>query len=67
MIIFSNVIPLALYVSLEIIKTGHMLMVAGDVKMYDDDSNTPMTCNTNTIQENLGQVSYVLSLRIELV
>ena len=25
------------------------------------DTNTPMTCNTNTILENLGQVSYVLS------
>lgn len=61
MIMFNNVIPLALYVSLEIVKVGQMLMISGDVEMYDKDTNTPMTCNTNTILENLGQVSYVLS------
>jgi phospholipid-translocating ATPase len=42
-------------------------MVASDVKMYDDDSNTPTTCDTNTVPENLGQVSNMLCLRIELV
>lgn len=61
MIMFNNVIPLALYVSLEIVKVGQMLMLSGDVEMFDEDTNTPMTCNTNTILENLGQVSYVLS------
>ena len=61
MIMFNNVIPLALFISLEIVKVGQMLMVSGDVEMYDEDSNTPMTCNTNTILENLGQVQYVLS------
>lgn len=61
LIMFNNVIPLALYVSLEIVKIGQMLMVQGDVEMFDEDSNTPMICNTNTILENLGQVSYVLS------
>ncbi|EME89554.1 uncharacterized protein MYCFIDRAFT_86408 [Pseudocercospora fijiensis CIRAD86] len=61
LIMFNNVIPLALYVSLEIVKIGQMLMVQGDVEMYDEESNTPMTCNTNTILENLGQVSYILS------
>ena len=61
LIMFNNVIPLALYVSLEIVKVGQMIMIAGDVDMYDEETNTPMTCNTNTILENLGQVSYVLS------
>lgn len=61
LIMFNNVIPLALYVSLEIVKIGQRLMVQSDVEMYDEDSNTPMSCNTNTILENLGQVSFVLS------
>lgn len=60
-IMFNNVIPLALYISLEIVKIGQLLMVQSDVKMFDEASNTPMTCNTNTILENLGQVSYILS------
>ena len=61
LIMFNNVIPLALYISLEIVKVGQMLMISGDVEMYDEETNTPMICNTNTILENLGQVSYVLS------
>ncbi|CAK3898983.1 phospholipid-transporting ATPase DNF3 [Lecanosticta acicola] len=61
LIMFNNVIPLALYVSLEIVKIGQMLMVQSDVDMYDEDSDTPTRCNTNTILEDLGQVSYVLS------
>jgi phospholipid-translocating ATPase len=38
-----------------------MLMISGDVEMFDEATNTPMKCNTNTILENLGQVSYLLS------
>ncbi|KAI5370903.1 putative P-type ATPase, HAD superfamily, P-type ATPase, transmembrane domain superfamily [Septoria linicola] len=61
LIMFNNVIPLALYVSLEIVKVGQRLMVQSDVGMFDEASNTPMSCNTNTILEDLGQISYVLS------
>ena len=61
LIMFNNVIPLAMYVSLEIVKIGQMIMIAGDAEMFDEETNTRMTCNTNTILENLGQVSYVLS------
>lgn len=60
-IMFNNVIPLALYVSMEIIKIGQMLMLNGDVGMYDEASDTPARCNTNTILENLGQVGYIFS------
>ena len=59
-ILFNTLIPLSLYVSLEIIKVGQMLSMQ-DVEMYDPISDTPMTCNTTTILENLGQVNYVFS------
>jgi phospholipid-translocating ATPase len=58
---FNNVIPLALYVSLEIVKICQMLLLNSDIKMYDDVSDTPARCNTNTILENLGQVGYLFS------
>ncbi|KAK7422619.1 drs2 neo1 protein [Neonectria magnoliae] len=60
-IMFNNVIPLALYISLEIVKIGQLLMLNSDVDMYDEESDTPARCNTNTILENLGQVGYVFS------
>ncbi|KAK4096327.1 phospholipid-translocating P-type ATPase [Parathielavia hyrcaniae] len=58
---FNNVIPLALYVSLEIIKICQMLMLNSDIEMYDAVSDTAARCNTNTILENLGQVGYLFS------
>ncbi|KAF7536120.1 hypothetical protein G7Z17_g13093 [Cylindrodendrum hubeiense] len=60
-IMFNNVIPLALYISLEIVKIGQLLMLNSDVEMYDEETDTPARCNTNTILENLGQVGYVFS------
>jgi phospholipid-translocating ATPase len=58
---FNNVIPLALYISLEIVKVGQLLMLNSDIEMYDEVSDTPARCNTNTILENLGQVGYIFT------
>ena len=58
---FNNVIPLALYISLEIVKIGQMIFLNSDLEMYDEASDTPARCNTNTILENLGQIGYIFS------
>lgn len=58
---FNNVIPLALYISLEIVKIGQMIFLNSDTEMYDEVSDTPARCNTNTILENLGQIGYIFS------
>ncbi|KAF5575182.1 phospholipid-translocating ATPase [Fusarium pseudocircinatum] len=59
-IMFNTLIPLSLYISLEIIKLGQLYLLQ-DAEMYDPISDTPMVANTTTILENLGQVSYVFS------
>lgn len=58
---FNNVIPLALFVSLEIVKLWQQWNLNSDIEIYDKTSETPTRCNTNTILENLGQISYVLT------
>lgn len=60
-IMYNNNIPLALYITLEIVRIIQMLMLNGDLAMYDEATDTPAQCNTNTILENLGQVSYIFS------
>ncbi|QPG99507.1 hypothetical protein C2857_001954 [Epichloe festucae Fl1] len=60
-IMFNNVVPLALYISLEIVKIGQLLLMNSDIEMYHQESDTPARCNTNTILENLGQVGYIFS------
>ncbi|KAL6721592.1 drs2 neo1 protein [Lecanora helva] len=59
-ILFNTMIPLSLYVSLEIVKLFQMLLM-NDVDMYDEASNTPMEARTSTINEELGQVNYIFS------
>jgi phospholipid-translocating ATPase len=45
-ILYNTLIPLSLYVSLEIVKVGQVYLM-GDVEMYDPVSDTPMTCNVS--------------------
>ena len=59
-ILYNTLVPLSLYVSLEIIKVGQLLLM-NDIEMYDPVSDTPIVCNTTTILENLGQVDYIFS------
>ena len=59
-IAYNTLIPLSLYVSLEIVKLGQLFLLR-DIEMYDPVTDTPMVANTTTILENLGQVSYVFS------
>ncbi|KAK4040010.1 hypothetical protein C8A01DRAFT_35977 [Parachaetomium inaequale] len=59
-IAYNTLIPLSLYVSLEIVKLGQLFLL-NDIEMYDPVTDTPMVANTTTILENLGQVSYVFS------
>lgn len=53
-------IPLSLYVSLEIIKLGQLFLLS-DIEMYDAASDTPMEARTSTINEELGQISHIFS------
>lgn len=55
-IMFNTMIPLSLYVSMEIIKVLQMLLL-NDIDMYDADSDTPMEARTSTINEELGQIT----------
>ena len=59
-IMFNTLIPLSLYVSLEIVKVAQMLLL-NDIDMYDPESDTPFDAKTSTINEELGQVSYIFS------
>lgn len=60
-IMFNTMIPLSLYVSMEIIKVSQMLLLIQDIDMYDEKSDTPLEARTSTINEELGQVSYIFS------
>lgn len=60
LIMFNTMIPISLYVSLEIVKVAQMFLL-NDIDMYDEESDTPLVARTSTINEELGQVSYIFS------
>ena len=61
-ILLSNLIPISLYVSLEVVKVFQCgLLLNQDRRLYHAETDTPFQCRTTTLNEELGQVQYVLS------
>lgn len=60
-IMFNTLVPLSLYVTMEIIRVFQMVILQMDIDMYHEPSNTPCEARTASINEELGQVSYIFS------
>ncbi|KAL3133538.1 hypothetical protein ABBQ38_007389 [Trebouxia sp. C0009 RCD-2024] len=61
MILINQLIPISLYVTLELVKVMQCTLLTWDLHMYHQESGTPFLCRTTTLNEELGQVQYVLS------
>ncbi|XP_025085934.1 probable phospholipid-transporting ATPase VA isoform X2 [Pomacea canaliculata] len=60
-IIFQTVIPLPLYVSVELVKLGQVYFITQDLELYDEESDKRMECRALNITEDLGQIEYIFS------
>uniref|UniRef100_A0A673XRG4 Phospholipid-transporting ATPase n=1 Tax=Salmo trutta TaxID=8032 RepID=A0A673XRG4_SALTR len=60
-IILNTVVPISLYVSVEIIRLGNSFYINWDRKMYYPKSDTPAEARTTTLNEELGQIKYIFS------
>ncbi|XP_059037500.1 probable phospholipid-transporting ATPase IM isoform X4 [Mustela lutreola] len=60
-IILNTVVPISLYVSMEVIRLGHSYFINWDRKMYYSGKSTPAEARTTTLNEELGQIEYVFS------
>uniref|UniRef100_A0A4W5P6B9 Phospholipid-transporting ATPase n=1 Tax=Hucho hucho TaxID=62062 RepID=A0A4W5P6B9_9TELE len=60
-IILNTVVPISLYVSVEIIRLGNSFYIDWDRKMYYPKSDTPAEARTTTLNEELGQIKYIFS------
>ncbi|XP_059513245.1 phospholipid-transporting ATPase FetA-like [Myotis daubentonii] len=60
-IILNTMVPISLYVSVEIIRLGNSFYINCDQKMFYAPKNTPAQACTTTLNEELGQVKYVFS------
>lgn len=60
-ILLQNLIPISLYISIEIIKTFQAFFIWSDTYMYYDKIDYPCTPKSWSISDDLGQVEYIFS------
>uniref|UniRef100_A0A6I8PIA3 Phospholipid-transporting ATPase n=1 Tax=Ornithorhynchus anatinus TaxID=9258 RepID=A0A6I8PIA3_ORNAN len=60
-IILNTVVPISLYVSVEVLRLGHSHFINWDRKMYFPAKEAPAEARTTTLNEELGQIEYVFS------
>lgn len=60
-IVLNTVVPISLYVSVEVIRFCHSLWINWDEKMYYEEKDAPARARTTTLNEELGQIEYVFS------
>ncbi|KAM7267047.1 hypothetical protein ACFE04_009213 [Oxalis oulophora] len=60
-IVFQIMIPISLYISVELVRVGQAFFMTQDMQMYDEASDASFQCRALNINEDLGQVKYVFS------
>uniref|UniRef100_A0A8C3NXP4 Phospholipid-transporting ATPase n=1 Tax=Cyanoderma ruficeps TaxID=181631 RepID=A0A8C3NXP4_9PASS len=60
-ILYNNLIPISLLVTLEVVKFTQALFINWDIDMYYPETDTPAMARTSNLNEELGQVKYLFS------
>lgn len=60
-ILFSNLVPISLFVTVELIKYYQAFMIGSDLELYYEETDTPTVVRTSSLVEELGQIEYIFS------
>ncbi|KAJ3027913.1 hypothetical protein HK097_006063, partial [Rhizophlyctis rosea] len=61
MIVFQTIIPIALYISVDVSKTYQSFMIYLDNEMYDEESDKRVAPQSWNLCDDLGQIEYIFS------
>ncbi|KAG9291142.1 hypothetical protein G9A89_013014 [Geosiphon pyriformis] len=61
LIIFQNIVPISLYITIEMVKTVQAYFIHSDLDMYYEKLDYPCTPKTWNISDDLGQIEYIFS------
>ncbi|XP_045864705.1 phospholipid-transporting ATPase VA [Meles meles] len=60
-IVLQVLIPISLYVSIEIVKVCQVYFIHQDMELYDEETDSQLQCRALNITEDLGQIQYIFS------
>ncbi|CCC66925.1 hypothetical protein NCAS_0A03670 [Naumovozyma castellii] len=60
-ILYQSLVPISLYISVEIIKTAQAAFIYGDVLLYNAKLDYPCTPKSWNISDDMGQIEYIFS------
>ncbi|XP_041668855.1 probable phospholipid-transporting ATPase VD isoform X2 [Cheilinus undulatus] len=60
-IVMQVLIPISLYVSIEIVKLGQIYFIHNDLALYNEQLDSRIQCRALNITEDLGQIQYLFS------
>ncbi|XP_006782102.2 probable phospholipid-transporting ATPase VB [Neolamprologus brichardi] len=60
-ILLQILIPISLYVSIELVKIGQIFFITNDIDLYDEETDSRIQCKALNITEDLGQIEYIFS------
>ncbi|XP_035303272.1 probable phospholipid-transporting ATPase VB isoform X2 [Cricetulus griseus] len=60
-ILLQVLIPISLYVSIELVKLGQVYLLHNDLDLYDEETDLSIQCRALNITEDLGQIQYIFS------
>ncbi|CAH6719200.1 phospholipid-transporting ATPase Dnf2p [[Candida] jaroonii] len=60
-IIYQSIVPISLYITIELIKSAQAFFIFSDIGMYYERLDFPCTPKSWSISDDLGQIEYVFS------
>lgn len=61
LILFQNLVPISLYITVEIIRTLQAIFIYSDVEMYYEEADQPCIPKSWNISDDVGQIEYIFS------
>ncbi|NWJ01477.1 AT8B1 ATPase, partial [Crypturellus undulatus] len=61
LIVLNAMVPISLYVSVEVIRLGQSYFIDWDLQMYYPEKDTAAKARTTKLNEQLGQIHYIFS------
>ena len=58
---YSHMIPISLYVIIEMLKLGQASIISKDVELYCKEDGNFSTCRNSDLIEEMGQVKFIFS------